>query len=106
MNQKEHLHHLLFLCPLYDTVRQPVLSKLFLANRNLTQIIDNNIMKTMLILDPLTNLLPEAVTGSWNLSTYDVHKLSREMCYNIHKKGESYTRKKTINDERKRKTID
>ena len=26
MNQKENLHHLLFMCPFYDTIRQPVLT--------------------------------------------------------------------------------
>ena len=94
MNQKENLHHLLFLCPFYDTIRQPVLTKLFLANTNLTQIMDNSVMKTTLILDPLSNLLPEAVTDSWNLSTNDMHKLCREMCYNIHKKREKLYKEK------------
>jgi hypothetical protein len=94
MNQKESLHHLLFLCPFYDTIRQPVLTKLFLANTNLTQIMDNSVLKTTLILDPLSNLLPEAVTDSWNLSTNDVHRLCREMCYNIHKKREKLYKEK------------
>ena len=89
-NQRENLHHLIFLCPFFDDIRQPVLSKLFLANPNLTQIIDDVILKTTLILDPMSKLLPQAVTYNWTLTTNDVYRLCREMCYNIHKKREKF----------------
>ena len=71
-------------------IRQTVLLKLFLANPNLTQIIDDVKMKTTLILDPKSKLLPQAVTDNWTLTTHDVYSICREMCYNIHKKREKF----------------
>ena len=76
-NQRENLHLLIFLCPFYDDIRQPVLSKLFLANPNLTQIIDDVRMKTTLILDPLSKLLPQAVTDTWTFSPCEALALFR-----------------------------
>ena len=90
MEQKENLHHIIFLCPFYDEIRKSVLSKLFLANPNLTQINDDVKMKTTLILDPMSQLLPQAVTDNWTLTTNDVYRLCRDICYNIHKKREKF----------------
>ena len=89
-NQKENLHHLLFLCPFYDEIRQPALSKLFLANKNIMQIMDNPQMTVTLVLDPKSKLLPEQVSGQWSITTSEMYKICRDMCYNMHNKREKF----------------
>ena len=89
-NQKEDLHHLLFLCPFYDEIRQPALSKLFLANPSIMQIMDNAQMKVTLVLDPKSKLLPEQVSEQWSITTSEVYNICRDMCYNMHNKREKF----------------
>ena len=84
--QTENLHHLIFLCSHYEDIRQPVLTKLFLMNTNLLQIMDNPKLKVMLVLDPTSTLLPDSITEHWDQTNFDVHALCRDMLYNIHKK--------------------
>ena len=35
-----------------------------------------------LLCNPMSKLLPQAVTDNWTLTTNDVYRLCREMCYN------------------------
>ena len=35
-----------------------------------------------LVAHPMSKLLPQAVTGNWTLTTNDVYRIFREMCYN------------------------
>ena len=41
----------------------------------------------MTILDPVSSKLPEAITKKW-LSIMAVYSISREFCYNMHRKRE------------------
>ena len=83
----ENLYHLLFLCPHYEDIRQPILTRLLLKNNNLTPILEDKRLVVTMILDPESNLLPNEITSNWK-STEDVYGLCRDLCYHIHRKRE------------------
>ena len=90
LNQKENLYHLIFVCPFYDNIRQPSLSRIFLMNPSIVEVVENARLKMIVILDPQSKLLPDVVRESWKQNVSDVFKITRRMLYNIHKKREKF----------------
>jgi hypothetical protein len=80
-NTTENLYHLIYICPFYEEIRQLVLTKLLMMNRSISNDVN-------LALDPQSNLLPDNVRN-WP-SIEEVYGLTRDMCYNIHRKREQF----------------
>ena len=91
----ENLDHVIFFCKAYENIRQPVLTKLFLNNPHLVSILNNPKLTLIAILDPVSTLLPASVSSSW-ASVDEAYSVTRQMCYNIHKKREKIYQEELI----------
>ena len=92
-NQSENLNHLIFRCPFYEEIRQPALTKLFLMNPKLIQIMEDVKLKMVLVLDPTSKLLPTSISEHWSQTPSVVYALCRDMLYNLHKKRDKLYKK-------------
>ena len=59
-------------------------------NPNIVEVVENVKLKIIVILDPMSKLLPDVVSENWNQNFSDVFKLTRRMLYNIHKRREKF----------------
>ena len=86
-NKSENLNHILLQCSHYNAIREIYLPQFVKKNKKLSEILDSEDMLILSILDPLSSKLPESVTKNWD-SAKDVYKISRQFCWNVHKKRE------------------
>ena len=86
-SKDEDLSHLLLHCRFYDPIREKYLSQYFVQNTSIGDILGNEDMIIQTILDPISAKLPDTVRNSW-LSVKDAYKLSRQFCYDLHRKIE------------------
>ena len=84
-NVSETLSHIILHCSQYKDIREAYLPQHMGQNINMSEILDNQDQIMLSILDPLSSKLPDKVTKNW-LSAKEAYKISREYCYNIHKK--------------------
>jgi hypothetical protein len=83
----EDLNHFILHCGFFNTIREKYLPQYISQNNKLGEILNNEEMIMLTILDPVSSKLPEAVTKNW-LSVKAVYCISREFCYNMHRKRE------------------
>ena len=84
-NESESLNHFLLHCSYYQNIRQTYLPQYILQNKSISEIFQNEDQMILSILDPLSSKLPGNVTKNW-LSPNSAYKLSRQFCYNMHRK--------------------
>ena len=82
-------------CVHYQNIREAYLPQYMAQNRYISEILDEEDTILLSILDPLSSKLPDTVIKNW-VSAKQIYKLSREFCYNIHRK-----RTKLYNDAEK-----
>ena len=85
----ENLNHILLYCSYYSEIRENYLPQFITRNKKLSEILDSEDMLILSVLDPLSSKLPESVTKNWD-SANEAYKMSREFCWNIHKKREIF----------------
>jgi hypothetical protein len=76
-------------------IREAYLPQHFAQNKCISDVLDVEDETMLSILDPLSSKLPDTVIKNW-VSANKVYKLSREFCYNIHRK-----RTKLYDDDKK-----
>ena len=86
-NTCENLSHFILNCKLYDSIREQYIPQYVQLNSNILSICDNQFLILLLILDPLSSKLPEAITSNWS-SVSAVYELSRKFIYRMHIKRE------------------
>ena len=86
-SKDEDLSHLLLHCRFYDPIREKYLSQYFVQNTSIGDILGNEDLMIQTILDPISAKLPDTFRNSW-LSVKDAYKLSRQFCYDLHRKRE------------------
>ena len=59
-------------------------------NPNIVEVVENVKLKIIVILDPMSKLLPDVVSENWYQNFSDVFKLTRRMLYNMHKRREKF----------------
>ena len=91
----ENLNHIILHCVHYQNIRESYLPQYMAQNRYISEILDEEDTILLSILDPLSSKLPDTVIKNW-VSAKQTYKLSREFCYNIHRK-----RTKLYNDAEK-----
>jgi hypothetical protein len=85
-NEKsEDLVHFILHCGYFSMIREKYLPQYITQNGKLSEILNNQELIMLTILDPLSSKLPETVTKNW-LSVKTAYSISREFCYNMHKK--------------------
>ena len=83
----EDLPHFILHCTLYDGIREQYIPQYIALNRNVLDICDNEFLKLVSILDPLSSKLPEIITMNWS-SVTSVFELSQKFIYRMHLKRE------------------
>ena len=86
-SEKEDLSHFLLQCSSYQQVRENYLPKLLDINPHISDLFGNDEMLMLLVLDPLSSKLPGRITKFWT-SSKKAYELSRNFCYNMHRKRE------------------
>ena len=86
-NKDEDLILLLLHCSFYDPIREKYLPQYFVQNTSIGDILGNEDLIIQTILDPISARVPETVRNSW-LSVKDAYTLSRQFCYDLHRKRE------------------
>ena len=88
-NTNENLSHFLLHCSYYKTIREGYLPKYIQQNSYISEILDDQDLILQMVLDPLSSKLPDNVKNNW-LSANEVYKISRQFCYNMHRKREKF----------------
>ena len=87
-NEKsEDLIHFILHCGYFSTIREKYLPQYTTQNSKLSEILNNEELIMLSILDPVSSKLPETVIRNW-LSVKTAYSISREFCYNMHRKRE------------------
>ena len=86
-NKDEDLSLLLLHCSFYDPIREKYLPQYFVQNTSIGDILGNEDLIIQTILDPISARVPETALNSW-LSVKDAYTLSRQFCYDLHRKRE------------------
>ena len=89
--QNEDLNHLMLHCSYFDQIREKFLPQYIAENSRISEILDDEELIIQTILDPVCSKLPEIVRKNW-VSVKSAYTLSRQFCYNIHRKREKLYR--------------
>ena len=78
-------------CSYFDQIREKFLPQYIAENSRISEILDDEELIIQTILDPVCSKLPEIVRKNW-VSVKSAYTLSRQFCYNIHRKREKLYR--------------